>query len=88
MSEISSTATGESLFELDSHEYTTACGSNMRMLTPPAKVQIHGDVVPFSSEYDPIKNVPIGTCVTAWDDADGRTWIVVFHQALYFGNKL
>eukprot|EP00536_Pseudo-nitzschia_multiseries_P012928 jgi/Psemu1/210121/e_gw1.523.55.1 len=49
----------------------------------------HVDVAPFSEEYKPIKKIPIGSCATAWTSpTSGQVYIIVFHQALYFGNKL
>eukprot|EP00536_Pseudo-nitzschia_multiseries_P001906 jgi/Psemu1/4432/gm1.4432_g len=77
----------EGYCELDSHADTIAAGSNMILLNPD-QVTTHVDVAPFS-EYKPIKKVPIGSCATAWTDlSTGKVYIIVFHQALYFGSKL
>eukprot|EP00536_Pseudo-nitzschia_multiseries_P018230 jgi/Psemu1/54666/gm1.54666_g len=74
--------------ELDSHADTTAAGSNMILLNPD-QVTTHVDVAPFSEEYKPIKKIPIGSCAAAWTSpTSGQVYIIVFHQALYFGNKL
>eukprot|EP00536_Pseudo-nitzschia_multiseries_P010265 jgi/Psemu1/25446/gm1.25446_g len=74
--------------ELDSHADTTAAGSNMVLLNPD-QIRTHVDVAPFSEEYKPIKKIPIGSCATAWTSpTSGQVYIIVFHQALYFGNKL
>eukprot|EP00536_Pseudo-nitzschia_multiseries_P016991 jgi/Psemu1/48845/gm1.48845_g len=74
--------------ELDSHADTTAAGSNMILLNPD-QITTHVDVAPFSEEYKPIKKIPIGSCATAWTSpTSGQVYIIVFHQALYFGNKL
>eukprot|EP00536_Pseudo-nitzschia_multiseries_P018822 jgi/Psemu1/57494/gm1.57494_g len=77
----------EGYCELDSHADTTATGSNMILLNPD-QVTTHVDVAPFSEEYKPIKKVPIGSCATAWTDpSTGKVYIIIFHQALYFGSK-
>eukprot|EP00536_Pseudo-nitzschia_multiseries_P001735 jgi/Psemu1/3956/gm1.3956_g len=74
--------------ELDSHADTTAAGNNMILLNPD-QITTHVDVAPFSEEYKPIKKIPIGSCATAWTSpTSGQVYIIVFHQALYFGNKL
>eukprot|EP00536_Pseudo-nitzschia_multiseries_P005282 jgi/Psemu1/12156/gm1.12156_g len=74
--------------ELDSHADTTAAGSNMVLLNPD-QITTHVDVAPFSEEYKPIKKIPIESCATAWiSPTSGQVYITVFHQALYFGNKL
>eukprot|EP00536_Pseudo-nitzschia_multiseries_P016348 jgi/Psemu1/45862/gm1.45862_g len=75
-------------YELDSHVDTTVAGSNMVLLNPD-QITTHVDVAPFSEEYKPLKKIPIGSCVTAWTSpTSGQVYIIVFHQALYFGNKL
>eukprot|EP00536_Pseudo-nitzschia_multiseries_P016919 jgi/Psemu1/48399/gm1.48399_g len=73
--------------ELDSHADTTAAGSNMVLLNSD-QITTRVDVAPFSEEYKPIKKIPIGSCATAWTSpTSGQVYIIVFHQALYFGNK-
>jgi hypothetical protein len=47
------------------------------------------EVSPFSSEYTTMADVPVASAATAWDDPDtGQTTILVFHQGLWFGDKL
>ena len=47
------------------------------------------DVYPYDKSYAPMQNVPIVSGATAWDCAeDGRTYILVFHESLYYGEKL
>ena len=74
--------------ELDSHADTCAAGSNMIMLERPEEVLRHVDVSPFSEEYEPIKQVPITTCATAWTDDCGITFILIFGNTLFFGDRL
>ena len=40
---------------------------------------------PFSSSYEPMQDVQISTCLTAYTDEYGRTWIFVFNEVLWFG---
>ena len=47
------------------------------------------DVYAYDKSYEPIDNIPIVTGMKAYDDdATGQTYILVFHEALYCGNKL
>ena len=71
--------------ELDSHSDTTCAGDNCLV------IEYTGDqvnVMPFSDTYKPMKNVPVGTVATAYDRSDGTVIVLVFHQALCFGEKL
>jgi hypothetical protein len=46
-------------------------------------------VSPFSDSYEAIKDVPIATVATAWDDpATGEVIVLYIHEALYFGDKM
>eukprot|EP00532_Pseudo-nitzschia_australis_P003685 CAMPEP_0168199424 /NCGR_PEP_ID=MMETSP0139_2-20121125/22410_1 /TAXON_ID=44445 /ORGANISM="Pseudo-nitzschia australis, Strain 10249 10 AB" /LENGTH=154 /DNA_ID=CAMNT_0008124401 /DNA_START=647 /DNA_END=1111 /DNA_ORIENTATION=- len=76
--------------EMDSHANTTAAaGSNMVMLDDPDDVMHFVDISPFLDDYAPIKKVPIAQCATAWADPEsGVVWILVFNEALYFGDKV
>eukprot|EP00536_Pseudo-nitzschia_multiseries_P015322 jgi/Psemu1/41997/gm1.41997_g len=75
--------------ELDSHADTTAAGSNMVLLDSLDSILTYVDVAPFSDTYSPLTNVPIARCATAWTNpTDGVTYILVFGQALYFGDSL
>ena len=74
---------------LDSHADTCVCGSNFVMLDAKDKVLEYTEVSQFSDEYQPIKDIPIASCATAWQSSeDGEVHILVFHQSLYFGEKL
>ena len=75
--------------ECDSHADTTAAGSNMVMIEDIADVHDYVDVAPFSESYEPIKNIPIATAATAYDDpSDGKTTLILFGQSLFFGDKM
>jgi hypothetical protein len=47
------------------------------------------DVSPFTEEYEAMKDVPIVTAATAWTNDDtGETFILIFHQVLWYGQKM
>ena len=45
------------------------------------------DVYPYDSDYAPALNVPIVSSATAYDHSDGQTYILIFHESLYYGRK-
>ena len=71
--------------ELDSHADTTCAGDNCLIID---YTGIQVNVQPFSDSYKPIPNVQVGTAATAYDRPDGTTIILIFHQALCFGNRI
>ncbi len=72
--------------ELDSHADTCCAGSSTRVIEFSGK-SCH--VSAFSPEYDAIPDVPIVKAATAYDNPlTGETFILIFEQALYFGDKL
>ena len=47
------------------------------------------EVSGFSKEFGPIRDIPVGTCATAYDDPDtGSTVLLMFGEMLYFGDRL
>jgi hypothetical protein len=43
----------------------------------------------FTSEYEPMRNIPVAKTATAYDDPyDHETYILVTEYSLYFGDKL
>ena len=78
--------TNGDIAELDSHADTTCCGKGFQLLQDTGKTV---SVEPFLSQYEPVTDIPIGTCITAYDHEEtGETYILLFHQALYFGDRL
>jgi len=72
--------------ELDNHADTTCFGSNFTAISFTNQVC---DVQPYSETYDAIKNIPIATAATAYDNPDTQeTILLVFHQGLWFGDTL
>ena len=79
---------GQGRCELDSHADTTLAGSNMIFLdnlSQADKIDVYG----FSDKLGPIRNIPIGTCATAYDcPTTGQLFLLLFGQCLYFGNDV
>ena len=74
--------------ELDSHADTVVAGSNMVML-PNGDTKQRVTVSGYSPDLPVMENIPIASCATAYSSPDtGEVFILVFHQALYFGKKL
>ena len=42
------------------------------------------DVYPYSEAYDSIENLPIVSGDTAYDDTDGNTYVLLFHESIYY----
>jgi len=72
--------------ELDSHADTCVAGANCVVIE-----EMHQtvDVSGFSDTLDTLRNVPIVTAATAYDNpADGTTYILILGQAIYMGDKM
>ena len=66
--------------EADSNADTCCLATNFKILSYTNKT---ADVYPYDSTYEPIANVPIVTCATAYTDPDtGQTYILVFNESL------
>mmetsp|Transcript_31040 Transcript_31040/g.71022 ORF Transcript_31040/g.71022 Transcript_31040/m.71022 type:complete len:127 (-) Transcript_31040:5234-5614(-) len=77
---------GMYLSELDSHADITCCRKGFLLTSPSGKTC---SVEPILLTYKPIKSIPIGTCITAYANlATLETYILYFHQTLYFGKEL
>ena len=46
------------------------------------------DVYPYSDVYAPMENIPIVTAATAFYHPDDNTYILVFHESLYYSTKI
>ena len=46
------------------------------------------DVYAYHKTIKPKEGIPIVTGATAYDNEDGNTYILVFHESLYYGNEL
>jgi hypothetical protein len=72
--------------ECDTNADTCCLGKNFVVLTSTFRT---ADVYAYDTSIKPIENVPIVSGATAYDDpASGQTYILVFHESLYYGDKL
>ena len=71
---------------LDSHADTCCGGSNtVALVLTGEKV----NVFPFSDNLPAVQEVPIATVLMIWESPKtGELWMLVIHEALYFGNRL
>lgn len=66
--------------ELDSHADTTVFGRNFVVMSYSGK---ECDVMPYSDNYEAVKDIPIVTAATAWTDKEtAQTYILVFNEGL------
>jgi hypothetical protein len=70
--------------EIDTRADTLCAGSTFILFEATGKVV---DVSGFHDSYEAIKNIPVGTCITAIDLED-ETIIASFPQSLYFGDTM
>ena len=71
--------------ELDTRADTSCAGANFKLHELTGQTC---SVSPFSDKYDPLTDVPIATCLTAYTNEYGRTFILVFHEMLWFGDGM
>jgi hypothetical protein len=72
--------------EIDTRADTVCAGKALRVIEYTDQVC---DVSPFTSEYEPMRNIPLAKMATAYDHPnDNETYILVTVQSLYFGDKL
>ncbi len=74
--------------ELDSHADTCTLGGNFLLVEEPdpnRRVTVNA----FSASISPIKGIPIATGAGLWRHPEsGQGYILLFNEALFFGNKL
>jgi hypothetical protein len=69
--------------ELDTRADTICAGANFLCIRPTGMMC---SVKGFHQSFEPIHEIPVATVATAWDDWEsGQTFILIIHQALYFG---
>jgi hypothetical protein len=72
--------------ELDTRADTICAGVNFLCIRPTGMMC---SVKGFHQSFAPIHEIPVATVATAWDDPEtGQTFILIVHQALYFGKQL
>jgi hypothetical protein len=72
--------------ELDSHADTCVAGNNTLLIShDDQRVSVNA----YSDELKPLKGILIATVTTLYEDEkSGDMYILVIHQALYFGDRL
>ena len=72
--------------ELDSHADTCCSGWNTVLLEESGRKV---DVNSFTPEHESLNDIPIGTSCGAYDcDKTGETYLLIWHESLYFGDRL
>lgn len=72
--------------ECDTNADTCCLGTNFTIMEYTSRV---ADVYGYDKSGSPAKDVPIVTGATAYDNPiDGNTYILVFHESLYYGTQL
>jgi hypothetical protein len=72
--------------EMDTHADNSVAGANFLIYEFDSKMC---EVTPFTNQYQSMKNIPIVLTVTAWTDREtGKTIILLFHQVLWYRDKL
>ena len=75
------------LSHMDSQTETCTGGPDMVLIdgTVSKRVEVSG----FTNDFGTIKDIPVGTCATAYDDLEsGKTYTLLFGKSLYFGDRL
>jgi hypothetical protein len=72
--------------KLDTRADTICAGINFLCIRPTG---MSCNVQGFHASFDPILEIPVASVATAWEEpTTGQTYILVIHQALYFGTQL
>jgi hypothetical protein len=72
--------------ELDTHADTCVAGVNFLIQSFDGQTC---DVMPYSDDYQAIRDVPVVTAATAWTNTNtGETFILYFPQMLWYGKKM
>ena len=71
--------------EVDTNADTFCLGTNF---IPLAYANRSTYIYSYNDAYDPIENVPIVSGATAYDHPNGTTYILVFHESMYYGTKM
>ena len=71
--------------EMNTNADTFCLGNKFTIISYTSRT---ADVYPYDSSYSPIQNVLFFTGATAWSESTGATFILIIHEALYYGMKL
>ena len=81
---VESTPGTSALNESDTNADTCCLGQNFAIL---AYTNRTADVYPYDSSYEPILNVPIVSGATVYRHENGKSYLLVINEALYYGRK-
>ena len=70
---------------MDTHADTCCAGSN---LTPMHYTGEICKVSPFLNTYAPVKDIPVAWCCTVCTDDEGKEYLLVGDEMLWFGKGL
>ena len=82
---VESTPGAIALNESDTNADTCCLGQNFAILSYTNRT---ADVYPYDSSYEPILNVPIVSGATVYKHDNGKSYLLVINEALYYGRKL
>ena len=71
--------------EADSNADTCCLGNNFIIMSYTSRT---ADVYPYDESYTPITNVPIVSGATTYHHPNGNSYILIIHEALYYGKRL
>ena len=71
--------------KLDSQADTCCAGTNW---TPMLYTGENFEVSPFLSTYDPVQEISIARCYTVWTLDEGKVYLLLGNEMLWFGNML
>ena len=66
--------------ELDSHADTIVAGENCIVMQYTSR---SCEVMPYSDEYEPLKDVPVVQAATGYTSSNGQSYILILNEALY-----
>ena len=71
--------------ELDTRADTCVLGQGWRILSCTGQVC---DVKGFHNDYEAMKDIPVCQAATLWTADDGRKYILIINEGLFFGSQL
>ena len=71
--------------EADTNADTCCLGTNFTVLSYTNRT---ADVYPYDSSYKPVRSIPIVSGATTYYHPNGKAFILIINEALYYGSKL
>ena len=70
---------------MDNHTDTCCAGANW---TPMHYTGEICEVYPLLNTYAPVQETPVARCCTVWKDEEGKDYLLVGNEMLWFGTAL